>query len=72
MGGHGHDHGEKLSPEHLKLWGRFRPPHVNQWHRRGAVVMGTTLWLWVFYRLSQDWPVMFVRRWRHSLASSLA
>ena len=37
-------------------------PKVQQWHKNLQIFMGTTLWLWLFWRIKHDGPALFVRR----------
>lgn len=39
----------------------FHAPHVAPFHQRLSVVVGTTMWFWIFYRAYHDGPVVIVR-----------
>lgn len=41
--------------------GAFVPPHVNPKHKWAAEVMGTIMWLWIFYRAKEDGAVLIVK-----------
>jgi hypothetical protein len=58
MGGPGHG---PSAPPGSDKFGGFRPPHVSNVHKRLAVFMGATCWLWMMYRAKQDGDVLLVR-----------
>jgi len=57
---HGHHHAATFEPATRKPYGGWKPPHVATFHKRSAVVVGATMWFWVFYRLRKDWRSVFL------------
>ena len=40
----------------------LKVPKVAQWHKNLQLFFGTTLWLWLFWRIKNDGPALLVRR----------
>ena len=57
---HDHHHTATFEPASRKPYGGWKPPHVSTFHKRSAVVVGATMWFWVFYRLRKDWRSVFL------------
>eukprot|EP01087_Luapelamoeba_hula_P012545 TRINITY_DN3501_c0_g1_i2.p2 TRINITY_DN3501_c0_g1~~TRINITY_DN3501_c0_g1_i2.p2 ORF type:complete len:110 (-),score=17.51 TRINITY_DN3501_c0_g1_i2:25-354(-) len=60
-GGGGHEVHGPAYPSMLdptKPYGGFEPPHVAPAHRILATALGTTMWLWVFWRIKHDGAAM--------------
>ena len=39
----------------------FHAPHVDPTHQRIGTALGSIMWFWIFYRASEDGPVVLVR-----------
>ena len=37
-------------------------PKVQEWHKNLQLFMGTTMWLWLFWRIKHDGAAFIVRR----------
>ncbi len=57
---HDHHHTATFEPASRKPYGGWKPPHVSTFHKRSAVVVGATMWFWIFYRLRKDWRSVFL------------
>eukprot|EP01108_Squamamoeba_japonica_P002994 TRINITY_DN2504_c0_g1_i1.p1 TRINITY_DN2504_c0_g1~~TRINITY_DN2504_c0_g1_i1.p1 ORF type:complete len:131 (-),score=37.64 TRINITY_DN2504_c0_g1_i1:94-441(-) len=40
---------------HEGEYGDLVIPHVESWHKHAAYAIGTTFWLWIFWRFKHDW-----------------
>lgn len=68
MGGGGH--GQSWYDTKLP-YGGFEPPMPRRAHKTAALVIGTTMWFWVFWRLKHDWRHLFVRHTNFSFFGHL-
>lgn len=46
---------------HADLTKPFVPPHVERWHTEGGKLICMTMYLWIFYRFSEDGDKLLVR-----------
>jgi hypothetical protein len=44
----------------LQPYRGLKVPKVAQWHKNLQLFMGTTLWLWLFWRIKHDGPALLV------------
>ena len=45
---------------HEGEYGDLVIPHVESWHKHAAYAIGTTFWLWIFWRFKHDWKATLV------------
>ena len=45
----------------LQFYRGLKIPKVQQWHKNLQLFMGTTLWLWMFWRIKNDGAAFIVR-----------